>query len=160
MSSSFLGSVALQKAKVQLGSPHICVTRIKYSSPAHGLIAVADLDGTLTVRDYGDEKLYYWTFILLIRFMMPKTSQSFVPKLSPSREAVQTLFELWNGIPRNRKFMSDFPTATSLDMTLTKIWDHTQRYAAVFIREFNSWTEPNLCVHVYIGLTSQLRPPP
>ncbi|KAF9487920.1 hypothetical protein BDN71DRAFT_1513499 [Pleurotus eryngii] len=44
----FLGSVALQKAKVQPGPPHISVMRIKYSSPAYGLIAVADLDGTLT----------------------------------------------------------------------------------------------------------------
>ncbi|KAG5220143.1 hypothetical protein IMY05_C4665000100 [Salix suchowensis] len=43
----FLGSVALQKAKVQPGLLHVSVTRIKYSSPAHGLIAVADLDRTL-----------------------------------------------------------------------------------------------------------------
>ncbi|KAJ8689056.1 Lethal(2) giant larvae sro7 [Pleurotus ostreatus] len=54
MPLSFLGSVALQKAKVRLGSPHICITRIKYSSPAHRLIAVADLDGTLTVHDAQD----------------------------------------------------------------------------------------------------------
>ncbi|KAG5222769.1 hypothetical protein IMY05_C2140000100 [Salix suchowensis] len=50
----FLGSVALQKAKVRPGPPHVSVTRIKYSSPAHGLIAVADLDGTLTIHDAQD----------------------------------------------------------------------------------------------------------